>query len=442
LAFFLVAGYLFISYVRLLEIIPGLAPLRLMLWMSILALIMSLVNWSSTPRRNRVALDAPQVLMTLAFVIVGSLWSLRRGGWGEFSFAISQMQVVLGAFLMMVMNLDSIKHLRVVMFLMAISAVVMAGQGIAAFHLGYDWDTYIMDPSKNEDGEVKPPAFDENGQLVSEAPRIRSVGFLNDPNDLAQTLATFLVMLGFFWDKRKKARNFLLLAPAMGLILYGVFLTRSRGGLVSVAVMSLLLWRERLGKIMATILTTCLIMGALAVNITGGRAMKDDSAEARIEAWASGILMLRANPLFGVGFHNFADEHGGMTAHNSYVLCFSEMGLVGYFFWMSLLVVSFIQLTRLKNLPGDDPELVEIRKIAGVVRLSFITFLVAAFFLSRSYVLTLFLLIGISLCLTDIARRKGYSIGRMTARVWTKQTLIWQFLSIFIVWLAVKVNGM
>jgi putative inorganic carbon (HCO3(-)) transporter len=292
-----------------------------------------------------------------------------------------------------------------------------------------------------EDGDPLEPVFDENGQQVKEEPRIRSIGFLNDPNDLAQTLATFFVFLGFFWTK-SKAKNLLILVPAGVVVLYGVFLTRSRGGLVAVGVMALLAFRERLGKVMAGILTGLLITGALAVNITGGRAMKDESAEARIEAWASGILMLRQNPMLGVGYRNFVEEHGGLTAHNSYVLCFAEMGLLGYFCWMSLLVVSFIQLIRLRHLPGDTPEIAEIRKLALIVRLAFTTFLTAAFFLSRTYVLTLFILIGLSLCLADIARRSGYSHQKLQPRFWTKQTLIWQVVSIFVVWLTVKVNGM
>jgi hypothetical protein len=441
LAFFLVAGYLFISYVRLLEIIPGLAPLRLMLWMSLLALIISLVQWSTKPRRKRVALDAPQIVMTVVFVIVAIMWALRTGGWGDFFGAISAMQIVLGAFLMTVMNLDSIKRIRIIMFLMALSAVVMAVQGIAAFHYGYDGDTYLLQ-NVDEDGNPRPPQIGEDGQPIIEAPRVRNIGFLNDPNDLAQSLATFFVMLYFFWAKDAKLRNYLLLLPCGALIMYAIYLTRSRGGLVSVAVMSLLALRERLGKVMAAVLTGFMIAGALAINITGGRAMKDESAEARIEAWASGILMLREHPLFGIGFRNFAEEHGGLTAHNSYVLCFSEMGLVGYFCWMSLLVVSFIQLTRLKNLPGNAPEVVEIRRMAGNLRLAFSTFLTAAFFLSRTYILTLYLLIGLSLCLADVARRQGYQIGKLTPRMWSKQTLIWQFTSIAVVWLAVKVNGM
>ena len=35
---------------------------------------------------------------------------------------------------------------------------------------------------------------------------------------------------------------------------------------------------------------------------------------------------------------NFANQNGGHTAHNSFVLCLAELGIVGYMLWMGLLV--------------------------------------------------------------------------------------------------------
>ena len=151
--------------------------------------------------------------------------------------------------------------------------------------------------------------------------------------------------------------------------------------------------------------------------------------------------MLKDRPIFGVGFNAFGEYHRGLTAHNSYVLCFSEMGLVGYFVWMSLIVVSMIELTRIRSLPGNFGEIAELRKCAGVLRLAFSTFLVAAFFLSRTYILTLYLLVAMSMALGDIARRGQYGIPPMITKYWCKQTVIWVAASIGIVYLAVRINN-
>jgi hypothetical protein len=170
--------------------------------------------------------------------------------------------------------------------------------------------------------------------------------------------------------------------------------------------------------------------------------MRDESSDARIEAWASGMEMLRANPLLGVNCGNFEEAHErGITAHNSFVLCFAEQGLIGYFVWMSLLTTSYIEFQRLINFPVNDPEDEEIRTWARAIRLSFTTFLAAAFFLSRTYILTLYMLVAFAIALEDITRRKYPQYVPRRAKVWAKQTLAWQAITILLVWIAIKVNG-
>ena len=68
---------------------------------------------------------------------------------------------------------------------------------------------------------------------------------------------------------------------------------------------------------------------------------KEASANNRFSYWESGWYMLQTEPLLGVGFGRFVDENGGMTAHNSFVLCFAELGLTGYFFWIGSLYYCF-----------------------------------------------------------------------------------------------------
>ena len=42
-----------------------------------------------------------------------------------------------------------------------------------------------------------------------------------------------------------------------------------------------------------------------------------------------------------------------MTAHNSFLLCAAELGLVGFFLWMSIIVVTMIQLNRVPEVVGN-----------------------------------------------------------------------------------------
>jgi hypothetical protein len=117
------------------------------------------------------------------------------------------------------------------------------------------------------------------------------------------------------------------------------------------------------------------------------------------------------------------------------------MGLVGYFVWMAILTTCYIELQRLIAFPVIDAQDLEIRKWARGIRLAFTTFLAAAFFLSRTYILTLYMLVSFVIALEDIVRRKYPQYTPRRVRVWAKYTVAWQAITIFLVWLAVKVNG-
>jgi O-antigen ligase len=113
--------------------------------------------------------------------------------------------------------------------------------------------------------------------------------------------------------------------------------------------------------------------------------------------------MLKSEPLLGVGYGQFLDHHT-LTAHNSFVLCFAEAGLIGYFFWLGIIVVTVIQLQGLKHLGGDDPPKRELQQLARAFQLALIAFMTAAFFLSRSFIPMLYLLTGLCVALVLIAR--------------------------------------
>ena len=191
-----------------------------------------------------------------------------------------------------------------------------------------------------------------------------------------------LPFLGLAWERRRTARNTLLVVLPAALLIYGVYLTRSRGGLLGVLAVALAAMIGRMGRTRAIVLTALLAVMLIGLNFTGGRGMtNDDSAQGRVDAWSEGLQMFRESPLLGVGLHNFS-EHNYLTAHNSFVLCFAELGITGYFFWMALLVGAFRQLRAVRKSADSDlnPDL---RDYARACEIAFIGFLASAFFLSR-----------------------------------------------------------
>ena len=208
--------------------------------------------------------------------------------------------------------------------------------------------------------------------------------------------------------------------------------------------------RRRIGTLPALVVAGSLFVAAMALHFTGGRGISAESGADRTALWGVGLQMLKAHPLFGVGFGNFADS-AGLTAHNSIVVCAAELGLFGLFFWSVFLLPTVRDALALtspvkvseggpvvapKGLfpqPARKAELfdkAEANHLGLLVLLSLTGFLVAGLFLSRAYVLTLFLLGGMAEVVFEMALRRGMIAPRLKLG----SVLIYSFgLAIFLV---------
>jgi O-antigen ligase len=131
----------------------------------------------------------------------------------------------------------------------------------------------------------------------------------------------------------------------------------------------------------------------------------------------------------GSGF--FLDHHPHV-AHNSFVQCFAETGLVGYFLWLGLIAVSLSQLTTLAD-SATDPAW---SRWARAVRLSLLAFLFAALFLSRTTSPMLFFLLSLPAALCGMAERNGERVP--VPRNWWTRTLGFEAVSIILVWITAR----
>jgi putative inorganic carbon (HCO3(-)) transporter len=242
--------------------------------------------------------------------------------------------------------------------------------------------------------------------------RVRALGYLNDPNDLAQALIAVGPLLWPFWRTGRFFRNLMLVIVPSMILLYGVFLTHSRGAATSALVIVALLSREKIRRFRKTAPIAISILMAAAFSIaglSGGRGVSsgDESAAGRLAAWSAGFEMLKSSPLFGVGYGAFTDFHE-LTAHNSFVLCLAELGVAGFFCWLSLLAVTIWELRRVEALIAGQQEYEELARWSLAVRFSLYAFLSGAFFLSRTYAPTLYITLGTAFVVVDIARRTYY----------------------------------
>jgi hypothetical protein len=168
---------------------------------------------------------------------------------------------------------------------------------------------------------------------------------LSDPNDLAQILLIALPLAFIAWRRGRMVANFFLVLVPAALLLWTTYLTHSRGGLLALAAVALMAARKKLGTTASTGLAAVFILGMLALDFTGGRGISAADGADRLEAWANGLEMFKSAPIFGIGFNSFTDLYE-ITAHNSFVLCLAELGLLGSTLWMALLVTTTMGLNR------------------------------------------------------------------------------------------------
>lgn len=184
--------------------------------------------------------------------------------------------------------------------------------------------------------------------------RVRYVGVLHDPNEVALTVSVALPLAVAFYQRRRNKRRLLFAALAALLAVVTVVMSKSRGGVLVLLAVLGVYFLKRYGW-------RGLFTGAamsLPVLMLGGRsgAKADSSTTERLEIWHEGVEMVRAFPAFGVGHGQFT-EHHHLTAHNSVLLAAAEAGLLAAVVWTGLVYVAIkVPLTVLREVhePGGD----------------------------------------------------------------------------------------
>jgi hypothetical protein len=265
--------------------------------------------------------------------------------------------------------------------------------------------------------------------------RLRGLGLIHDPNDFGQIIVCVTPLTFIFWRTKRIFQNIALVILPVCVLLVGTFLTHSRGTLMAMIAVAIVAARRRIGTLPALLLAGGLFAGAMALQFTGGRDISASAGEDRTALWGEGMQALKAHPLFGVGFGGLGDyTEDHLTAHNSVVVCAAELGMFGLYFWSlflfptmrdALTVASPMKVSEAKPIvPEEAPfpraprkievvDKAEINRMGRLLVLSLTGFLVAGMFLSRAFVMTLFLLGGMVEIVFQAALERGMIAPRL-----------------------------
>jgi len=258
----------------------------------------------------------------------------------------------------------------------------------------------------------------------------RDIGsVLGDPNDLALVLlfplafavALVLERCGFF-DR-------LLGVCGVGLVVWAIIATQSRGGLLGVlTVFGVFGLRTIKSKLLLAGIGAVALAGLFAVagiseRQSGGahEAGIDESAMGRLYAWVAAWRMALANPLTGVGLNNFYANFFFYTphwdgknkaVHSTWFQVLAEAGFLGLIVFIVLIVVTVKAIRRVVRAFDADPATPPIlRATAAAVLAGLAGFCIAGTFLTQSFTWPLYILIAITASLSQIvANKKSFLI--------------------------------
>lgn len=371
MVFFLTLVYLALVIVRPQEY-PGLVDLNLPILP--IALVAALIAWLISARKR---FAEPQYALLVAFLLVIMLSQVANGWSGGALQQLSQFGPTVAAFVILANVTNTQKRVIIVMATFVLCSAVLAVHGVEQKSSGIGW----------------------TGMPLVQDGRIQYVGIFSDPNDLGLLFVTTLPMAVYLSSRGGMlglVRVFWLALAA--LLLYATYLTDSRGAMLAVAaVLGVWLWLRR-GLVIAAIVggAGLAVMMMLPTRLQELDA-SEDSAAGRIDAWYVGIHLFESQPLFGVGAGNFT-EHNYLTAHNSFVLALAETGFIGFTIWLAFVAYCFrMMIAILRYNPTLDSEdaaqtWATERKLGMTLLLSLCGLFAAAFFLSRTYVVVLYLL--------------------------------------------------
>ncbi len=395
-----------------------------MLWLGLLAAASSLPLIA----RGNFPLRAPQTYLLAGLVLAVGLSRFANHWYRGVLPGVEDFITSGIAFYLVVINVTTVRRLRAMAGVLALVSVYLVSRAVYAYHVSECPSPFLL---------VRAASLTCYGAANVTGTRIRALGFLHDPNDFGQFLVTSLPLLAFAWKPERRLRNLLAVILPCCFLLYGIFLTHSRGALVGLSALvafALTRYLRPAGSLAVAAMALFLLVGPFS----GDREISthEASASGRLMAWGAGIGMLKSSPMFGVGYDAFQENHE-QTAHNSFVLCFAELGLFGYFFWLGLIVYTLIELHHLiQTIPSTNDNQALLR-CARLLRVTLVSFLVSAWFLSRTYIMTFYLLIGMAAAAITLLKREPAASSPPAGRGW-KLTLALEAGSILAVYAMVR----
>jgi probable O-glycosylation ligase (exosortase A-associated) len=259
---------------------------------------------------------------------------------------------------------------------------------------------------------------------------IRIRGTALDPNDYAMHL---VVLIPFVMGLIFTSRNYILklgLISTLGLLIINIIYTYSRGGLVSLIFIlgaSILWFGFKFKKQLLAIFTLSVgffVMLPFVPEKYIERAktvvdLNDPAIIARLDTWKTGLLMMRDEPLRGIGLGVFKYEYASraftsgqvetkaaLFAHNAYIQIGAETGMIGLLLFILILFFSWVDLKKSERNFQDKGDNV-LSCLSLSIRMGLLGYMVSAIFLTQAFLTMLWIILPMAVVMKNFSIEKN-----------------------------------
>lgn len=324
------------------------------------------------------------VLVLFGSVVLSHLLQLNLSNARDSAIAFGK---VLVYYFVLLASVDNLKRYRCFLAWLVCLIAVLAILALLQYHEWVDLSCLKSYQHLNVDEET-------GAELL--VVRLRSNGYFNDPNDFSLLLSTGMV-LSLFWlyetSNRLHQLFLLLFVSVMG---YAFVLTQSRGGLLALLASLLILFRNKYGlkkslALVAVVALPVLVFSERQANLD--LVNSNDTGHERIKLWQEGFELFRESPVFGIGHGEYA-ERVLLVAHNSFIHCFAELGLLGGACFVGMFYCAIVPLVHLSRAGNDG--MASRARLRHCLLAIVVAYGVGLFSLSRAYVPPTYLIFGLA----------------------------------------------
>lgn len=200
-----------------------------------------------------------------------------------------------------------------------------------------------------------------------------------------------------------------------------VVATYSRSGFLGLALASLLLAWYSNRRILALIALS--LASVLFLVLAPSKALErygtiptatqvDPSVIGRLEAWQTGLNMMKAHPLVGVGPLNFFTTFSHYSnfkpraPHNAFVALGAESGIPSCLLFSAFVTSAIFRMWKLRRKLSDDPDFATLSAYCLIIQMTLMVYIIPNFFISRQNEDLMYHLVGISVGLAAVVRQR------------------------------------